>query len=712
MRKIRIGIDVGGTFTDAAALDAETMEVIATAKIKTTHTAREGVAAGIVSVLKKLLQENGLSAEQVSFIAHGTTQATNALLEGDVAKTGIVGLGAGLFAYGMAEDTQVRGLELAPGRFLPTEHFFVRTDKGKLRERLAEIWQSFRAAGVEAVAVSEGFGVDTPENEDTVAALARQAGFAVTTGHDVSRLYGLKVCTRTAAVNASLIPRMLETAELTASCVREAEIGAPLMIMRCDGGVMTTAEMKTRPILTLLSGLAAGVAGALMYEKVSTGIFLEAGGTSTDISAIRDGKVMVRTAEAGGHKLYLSALDVRTRGVAGGSMVRVSLAEKKIMAAGPRSAHIAGLAYEVFSGKMRRPRLRLLAPSAGDAADFAAVEDEDGRCAALTLAGAANVLGVVPDGDYAAGDKEAALAAWQALGEELGCTAQEAARQAMECGAAELTKVVQALRKDYELRESNLTLVGGGGSAGVIVPYLAEKLGLPWRLAKHAPIISTIGVALAMVREVVERTVADPAEEDIRSVRREALEALLRAGASPETADVSVEIDRKQNILRAIALGTQAGNNGTFYKAGPSGAQLLQNAVQALGKETAEVKPLAEAGQWRLYAGIKEKRGWFKSKREHWLAVLDAEGVVRLARPVRKVCLTNKAKLQADLRELLETLTEYGTVGGILPKLFAFFALRQADLTGLAEEAQLLAVLEMELADYPEEETVALVALR
>ena len=89
---------------------------------------------------------------------------------------------------------------------------------------------------------------------------------------------------------------MVRTARLTASAVERAAIPAPLMVMRSDGGVMDVREIERRPILTLLSGPAAGVAGALLYERLSEGIFIEVGGTSSDCTAIRGGRPQMQPA--------------------------------------------------------------------------------------------------------------------------------------------------------------------------------------------------------------------------------------------------------------------------------------------------------------------------------------------------------------------------------------------------------------------------------
>ena len=711
MRHVRIGIDVGGTFTDAVAIDDATYEIIAKEKLPTTHAAAEGVAAGIIEILQAIMTKNNIAPEEVVFIAHGTTQATNALLEGDVAKAGVIGIGNGLLAERAKKDTNVGDIPLAPGKALHTAHAFVETaDAEASRTEIAKRIAELSAQGAAVIIASEAFGVDHPEAEELVMELAREKGLPATGGHEVSHLYGLRVRTRTAVINGSLIPRMMETADMTEACVKRSGIGAPLMIMRCDGGVMTADEVRRRPIFTMLSGLAAGVAGALMYEKMSNGIFLEAGGTSTDISAVKDGRVMVRYGELGGHKMYLRSLDVRTLGVAGGSMIRVE--NGKITEVGPRSAHIAGLPYEVFEKKLHSPKLKLVAPCAEDEPVFAAVEGADGRCVSLTLAGAANLLGSVPEGDYARGDKAAASIAWQALGDALGISAEEAAKQAMDIGAAKVRAVVEALVRDYELPPEAVSLAGGGGSAGVMVPYLGKVMGVPHRAVKNAPIISTIGVAMAMVRESVERTVVQPNGEDVRSIRREAIERVMKSGAREETVEVSIEVDQKANILRAVAMGATEIRQGADHKNLPTSQELSDIAARSMGLPPAEVKELAEIGRWHIFDGIRRTQSFgIFEKQHHALRVIDRDGVVRLQREGIGVVFTTKAKLADSLDILLEETTEYSTVGGQLPAMFAYYGEKQLDLSGLANRDQMDEVLAMEMDGREADEKIAVVAV-
>lgn len=707
-KKVRIGIDVGGTFTDAVVIDANTYEVLAKRKIPTTH--QEGVARGVVQIISTLMEENQIAPEDVAFIAHGTTQATNALLEGDVASVGIVGMATGVDARGARNETNVGDIELAPGKYLKSAHTFL-DSKNLSRETISSAIDGLQGQGAQVIVASEAFSVDNPENEQKVTAIAEEKGLYATGGHEISQLYGLKMRTRTAVVNASLIPKMMETANMTETAVRDTKIQSDLMIMRCDGGVMSIEEVRKRPILTMLSGLAAGVAGALMYEKVSDGIFFEAGGTSVDISVIKNGKVMIKYAQVGGHKTYLQSLDVRTLGVAGGSMIRVR--DGKVVDVGPRSAHIAGKEYECFApdGAITGGKIQLIRPREDDPCEYAILTAQSGKDYSYTLAGAANLLGYVPEGDYARGVASSNAAAWEVLGRHLGVSGQEAARQVVNLAMDKLSVVVEDLIAEYGLDRKFITLVGGGGSGAVIVNALAEKMGVKCKMAKNAPYISTIGVALAMVREQLERTIANPTDEDIKRIRADIIEKIVRSGAKEETVDVSIEIDAQKNILRAIATGATELRQKSLGAEALTQKQLGQIAAESLGAAPESVTYQAGTGRWNLFEGQlqKKKLGFIKVKTKA-VAVLDREGVVRLRKEKASYVTFNKGQQTQVFNRFLDENTTLSDANATIPKVFVFYKEKMLDLTGMQTAEQLYSILDVETEMLDQSEQLLAVA--
>lgn len=712
-RKVRIGIDVGGTFTDAVVVDNETYEVIAKEKVPTTHHAKQGVAEGIVRNIENVLKKNNISPEDVIFIAHGTTQATNALLEGDVAKVGIVGMGKGMEADRAKKETTAGNIELAPGKFLYTEHEFL--ESSSLREDLIKsAIEKLKRKGAEVIVASESYSVDNPENEKKVIEIANKMGLPATGGYEISQLYGLSARTRTAAVNAALIPKMMETANMTEGAVKESGIRKPLMIMRCDGGVMSIDEVRKRPILTMLSGLAAGVAGALMYEKITDGIFLEAGGTSTDISVIKDGKVMIKNAQIGGKKLYLTSLDVRTLGIAGGSMIVVE--DGKLVDVGPRSAHIANKSYEVFAEpkKIVSPKIKLIAPREEDKPNYAVIECENGESYALTLAGAANILGYVGEGDYAHGNKEAAKKAWHALADLTGQSVEELCKTAMEISMKKVKQIVDELIVDYNLNKNLIYLIGGGGSASVVVPFLGEMMGIRHKIAENAPYISTIGVSLALVREQIERNVSNPTDEDIRKIRHDVMEVITRAGADAATVDIAVEIDSQKNILRAIATGAtelRTKDRNTQMK---SEEDLLKIISEADKVQKQNVQKVGQEGRWHAYYVNVEKKALFgliKTKKR-FTRIIDEEGVIRLQKNDAKIMVMKKNQLSTRFEEFVDGLTQFSDAGAILPKTYLFFGQKMSDLSGVVNKEQLLGLADMELEFVEDNQEIIVVSAR
>lgn len=709
-RKVRIGIDVGGTFTDAVIIDNATYDVIAKRKIPTTH--KEGVAIGIVKIISELMDENNISPEDVVFIAHGTTQATNALLEGDVASVGVIGMGTGLDARSAKGETKVEKIELAPNKYLHTEHVFLDT-KELSDQSIDTAIDTLLGRKSEVIVASGAYSVDDPSAELMVMKKAEDRKLYYTGGHEISQLYGLKMRTRTAVVNASLIPKMMETANMTEQAVLDMKIQSNLMIMRCDGGVMSINEVRKRPILTMLSGLAAGVAGVLMYEKISDGIFFEVGGTSVDISVIKNGKVMIKYAQVGGHKTYLQSLDVRTLGVAGGSMIRIK--DKKIVDIGPRSAHIAGVEYECFQKdeSIKSGEVKFVSPREDDPCEYVLILANDENSYSYTLAGAANLLGYIPEGDYAKGNIEPTKVAWEVLGNYLGITAKVAAKQVMDLAMGKLVAVVNDLIQEYELDRKFITLVGGGGSGTVLVNALAEHMGFKWKLAKNAPYISTIGVALAMVREQMERTIVNPTEDDIKKIRMEVIEKIVQSGAQEDTVDVSIEIDTQKNILRAIATGATELRQKDLNSQSLKKEELQKISAEALGADEKDTEFLMETGRWNVYKATVRKKilGIIPSKKES-ICVIDREGVVRLKKEKAFSLLYKKEGRPSSFNSFLDEHTIYSDANATIPKVYVFYREKMLDLTGMQTAEQLYSILDLETEALSGQEEIIAVAYK
>lgn len=711
--KVRIGIDVGGTFTDAVAINNDTFELIGSVKIPTTHTAEEGVAAGIIIALERLMNEYDIKPEDVTFLAHGTTQATNALLEGDVAKVGIVTIGSGIQGLKSKSDTNIGDIELADGKYLHTYGEYVNSgDKENFIQNVKEAILKLKEQGAEAIVASEAFSVDNPENENAVLAICREKEIPACAGNDVSKLYGLKVRTRTAVINSSILPKMMEVANMTERGIKNAKIEAPLMVMRCDGGVMTVDEVRKRPILTVLSGPAAGVAGALMYEKLTDGIFFEVGGTSTDISCVKDGNVVIKYAEIGGHKTYLNSLDVRTVGIGGGSMVQV--VDGKAVDTGPRSAHIANLEYEVFAQTedIVDPVLKSISPVAGDP-HYAYIECENGKKYALTLTGAANIVGLVPADSYSFGNRQAAEKAWEPLARNMGLTVQEAAEKVLEYAAVKNGQVVNSFIQDYGLDLEHVTFVGGGGGAASVVPHLAKTFNASYKIAKNAEVISPIGVALAMVRDMVERSIQNPTEKDLLAIRHEAIRKAVESGANIETIEVKIEVDTQHQKVRAIATGSTELRTKEMKSDPKTDDEILEIVAENLGVEKAKLKITADNGQMVAVCceGVRKKFFVFREKICS-VRLVDREGVIRLQRRNGEVAQCKPAEWKSTVRRLLADHTIYGDGGAEIPNIYIALGSRIIDLGGMQSAKQIYSLCETELTGVQEDEDLIFVCTR
>ncbi|HZQ80135.1 MAG TPA: hydantoinase/oxoprolinase family protein [Acidimicrobiia bacterium] len=579
---MRVGVDVGGTFTKAVALDGDA-RVVARAVVPTTHSHPDGVAAGVIHVVGEVAAELAASgaggADAIELVTHSTTQAVNALLEGDVVPVGIVGMATAPHVAKARKRTALARIDLTDSRALRTVHEFLDTtggfDAGSAREAVGRL----RSAGVGALCVAEAFAPDDTSNEAAVAALAAEAGIPATTSTELSGLYGLELRTLTGTLNASILPIALRTAEVVQAGVASVGVAAPVMVMRGDGGATDLAGFRRAPALTLYSGPAASVAGALRTGAIGDAVIVEVGGTSSNVAAIKGGRPVLAYVQVGKHSTAVRALDVRVAGVAGGSMLRVRKrtargfggAPRGVYGVGPRSAHIAGLPYACFgsAADYAGAEAVTIAPKAGDPDDYLVLRLADGRHVALTNTCAANALGMVADGDYAAGDRAAALTAFEAAGRFLHLPAEEVARRMITATTDLLGDLVTAVAKQHQLVQPKLVAVGGG--AGGVGRALARALGYQVIVPPAAEVISSVGDALSLVRVERERTFASNEAADVASLVADVEAEAVAAGAAPASLDVQVQQMPSKGAVRVVATGAVALASGLVPGRAPVG---------------------------------------------------------------------------------------------------------------------------------------------
>ncbi|HAP76615.1 MAG TPA: hydantoinase [Acidimicrobiaceae bacterium] len=318
-----LGIDTGGTYTDAVLFDEHDGVVVASAKAPTTH---HDLAIGVCGAIDAVLATGCVDAGQVELVSMSTTLATNALVEGkgrpviavvigfeaDVVER--AGLGDALGAdplITLAGGHDPHGSPLAP---LDVDRL-----SSELRAAVAA------RPDVEAVAVTAQFSVRNPEHEVAAGDIVRrETGLPVTLSHHLSaRLNGPKRAV-TAVLNARLVSIVDGLVRTTESALSERGIHAPLMVVRGDGSLVSAAFVRERPIETILSGPAASLVGAAHLTGLADAIISDIGGTTTDIAVLHDGvpEVSADGASVGGHRTMVSAVAMRTHGLGGDSRVR------------------------------------------------------------------------------------------------------------------------------------------------------------------------------------------------------------------------------------------------------------------------------------------------------------------------------------------------------------------------------------------------------
>jgi N-methylhydantoinase A len=520
---IRIGIDTGGTFTDVVALDVAGGRVVTTKTPSTPADPAEGFMAGVHKVLGLL----GATGSDITAVSHGTTVATNQLLEDRIGDLGFITTEGFEFLLEIARQSVPDGYGnsyfwVKPPRIVPVHR--VRTVGGRLDHTGAEL-RPFDETG--AVAVARWFRdqrIDTlgvcflhsyanPEHELRMRDVLRREHPAavISLSCEVLREYREYERSVTTLVDAAVKPTMMRYI----ARIAERLGGPPFYVMKSNGGVLSAEEVVHQPITTVLSGPAAGALGAALVARTAgrdSVITLDGGGTSTDVAVVLDGEPTLTTeGSIGRFPSKIPMIDIVTVGAGGGSIAWTS--PEGTLKVGPRSAGAD-------------PGPLCYGRGGGD----------------VTVTDAHVFLGRVPPhllGGEIPLDAEAARAGIEALAATLDLTPERAATGILEISAWNQANAIRQITVKRGLDVRDYPMVAFGGSGPLLVCRLMDILGLPAVIVPENPgNLSAFGLLTVDVKnDYVQTYVARDTELDpaavagvLADLERQATVALDREG--------------------------------------------------------------------------------------------------------------------------------------------------------------------------------------
>ena len=318
-----IGVDTGGTYTDAAVIEAEGHKVVASAKsITTKGDLSIGVSGAIRAAVARLPE--GLKPENISLVSVSTTLATNAVVEGHGSAVGVILIG---FDQAMADRTGIaKAFPGMPIAIIAGGHDHS-GDEAKPLDA-AGLEAAVKAMPVDAFAIASAFAVRNPAHEIRARELiAKVTGKPATLSTELTSALDAPRRALTAVLNARLISRVSMLIAAVRRSMAELKISCPLMIVKGDGTLALAEKVALRPIETVLSGPAASLVGASWLCGRKDFIMSDMGGTTTDIGVLVSGRPQVaeQGAEVGGWRTMVKAIDVKTIGLGGDSEIAIGL---------------------------------------------------------------------------------------------------------------------------------------------------------------------------------------------------------------------------------------------------------------------------------------------------------------------------------------------------------------------------------------------------